>query len=57
MFLLIVFLTGLVIGWLLNKRYQANILRKKERQRFSDEIHLRATPDQYLSELKLLEKK
>ena len=55
MFALICFLTGLVIGWVLNKRYQSNIERKKDRRRFSDEIDLRATPDQYLSEVKLLE--
>tara|TARA_B100000700_G_C14887408_1_gene781072 strand:+ start:397 stop:615 length:219 start_codon:yes stop_codon:yes gene_type:complete len=54
---LITFLTGLAIGWLLRRRYQSNIELKKERLRFSDEIDLRATPDEYLSEVKLLEKK
>ena len=54
---IITFSFGLGIGWVLALRYQAQIERQKEKRKFSDEIELRATPDNYLSEFDLIRKR
>ena len=57
MLLLSIFLLGLFIGCLLTYRHQVYIQIQREKKKFSKEIELRATPDEYLSEYDLLKKR
>ncbi len=57
MVLVITFLFGLFIGWFIALRRHLQIKKQIEKQKFSDEIELRATPDIYLSEFDLIRKR
>tara|TARA_Y100001968_G_scaffold87923_1_gene78953 strand:+ start:4708 stop:4959 length:252 start_codon:yes stop_codon:yes gene_type:complete len=57
MVLLITFFIGIFMGWFINSRYNTYLKRRKNRRDFSDEIDLQATPDEYLSEVEILQKR
>ena len=57
MVLLIIFFIGIFMGWFINSRYNTYLKRRKNRRDFSDEIDLQATPDEYLSEVEILQKR
>ncbi|WP_269623471.1 hypothetical protein [Prochlorococcus marinus] len=57
MILIITFIFGSIIGWLLAALRQSHIEKQTAKRKFSDEIELRATPDTYLSEFDLIRKR
>ena len=57
MIAIITFLVGLFIGWFWTGRHQASLEKKKEQKKFREEIDLRATPDEHLSEVEVLKKR
>ena len=57
MIAIITFLVGLFIGWFWTCRHVANLEKKKEQRKVREEIELRATPDEHLSEVEILKKR
>ena len=57
MIAIITFLVGLFIGWFWTGRHEASLEKKKEQKKFREEIDLRATPDEHLSEVEILKKR
>ncbi len=51
------FILGIVVGLYLAFRRQVQIKNKIDKQKFSDEIELRAIPDTYLSEFDIIRKR
>ena len=57
MFAITFFIIGLFIGITFAQLRQRKAHRQKERSKFNDETDLKATPDEYLSEVQLLRKR
>ena len=54
---LLTFLLGLFLGWAFTRRRWIKVERQKSKSAMNDEIDLRATPDNYLSEVELMRKR
>tara|TARA_Y100001968_G_C19148126_1_gene614808 strand:+ start:405 stop:668 length:264 start_codon:yes stop_codon:yes gene_type:complete len=54
---LIIFLLGLFLGWAATKLRLRRVEIERARSEMNDEIDLRATPDNYLSEVQLMKKR
>ena len=57
MIALITFLFGLFIGWAVTRRRWIKVERQRNKNEMNEEIDLRATPDNYLSETQLMKKR
>ena len=57
MIALITFLLGLFIGWAVTRRKWIKVEHQKAKSEMNEEIDLRATPDNYLSEVQLMKKR
>tara|TARA_Y100001968_G_C18977938_1_gene535385 strand:- start:121 stop:384 length:264 start_codon:yes stop_codon:yes gene_type:complete len=53
----IIFLLGVLVGWALTRRRWITVERQKAKSEMNNEIDLRATPDNYLSEVQRMKKR